>query len=249
MIDGHDFFEVIVAGNNPEELMKKYDKSVEVEPYIVYKKSDADYLKAQHLKYYNEALENKNISDVQREEIEDLAHDLLMESSDEFFSILTDDYEHDEDGNAISTDNPDGKWAFYQGGKLFSVPFITKDGRELFQCKKGDIDWRSMHLSGGRIYKRAWEMVMEGSKPTDGQEEHIYENMKNRTAYFSNFNSKEDYVMYNISFWAYAFLSEDTGWEEYEEEIKQIDWVKNFYDKFIKPLPDDTLLTIYECKK
>lgn len=90
---------------------------------------------------------------------------------------------------------------------------------------------------------------MEGSAPTDGQEEHIYENMKNRTEYFSNFNSKDDYVMYNISFWGYAFLSEETGWKEYEEGIKQIDWVKHFYDKFIKPLPDNTLLTIYECKK
>ena len=29
----------------------------------------------------------------------------------------------------------------------------------------------------------------------------------------------------------------------------QFVWVEKFYESFIDPLPDDTLLTIYECTK
>ena len=57
---------------------------------------------------------------------------------------------------------------------------MTKDGREVFRAKKSDIYWDKIHLSGGEIYGRAWEMVMEESAPTTEYEEQIYENMKDK---------------------------------------------------------------------
>ena len=73
--------------------------------------------------------------------------------------------------------------------------------------------------------------------------------MKNRTMYFSKFKTKENYVIHSTAFWGYAFLSEKTGWKELEEHMNQFDWVSHFYDNFIKPLDENTLLTIFECKK
>ncbi len=100
----------------------------------------------------------------------------------------------------------------------------------------------------GEIYDRAWEMVMYGSGPVNDYENQIYDNMKARTAYFEKFGNKEAYVLSNTAFWAYAFVSKN-GWIELEDNVDQFTWVRNFYEMFIDPLPDDTLLTIYECQK
>lgn len=244
-----DFFEVVVAGDNPNNLMKEYDKKIKVEPYIVYKIKDADYLKAKTIDMYNGLLFSGNFSKEEQDEIRESRNEVLnSEPEDFFFEILTVDYEHDDDGNAISTQNPKGKYAFYQDGKLFSVPFITKDGREVFQAKKGEINWKLMHLNNREVYEMAWDMVMNGKKPKTENDKIIYENMKNRTAYFNAFETKENYVMQSTAFWAYAFVDEN-GWMELEEDKSQFDWVSNFYEKFIKPLDDNTTLTIFECRK
>ena len=44
------------------------------------------------------------------------------------------------------------------------------------------------------------EMVVEGSKPENETETLIYENMKNRTAYFQKFGTKENYVISSTAF-------------------------------------------------
>ena len=91
-------------------------------------------------------------------------------------------------------------------------------------------------------------MVMEGKTPSNEEETIIYENMKNRTQYFQSFGNRETYVASNTAFWGYAFLSEDVEWIDMEEH-EQFSWIMQFYDLFIKPLPDDTILTIIECRK
>lgn len=153
----------------------------------------------------------------------------------------------------VAGDKPDKlmdkykKCTAYEIGKWFSTPFFTKTGDERFQAKKGDIDWGHMHLHGQAIYGTAWELVMDGREPVNETEKTIYESMKNRKEYFSKYETKENYVASFTMFWGYAFLSEETGWLELEDNMDQYVWVTNFYDLFIKNLPDDTLLTIYEC--
>jgi hypothetical protein len=105
-----------------------------------------------------------------------------------------------------------------------------------------------MHLVNREVYEFAWDSVMEGKEPTTDNEKIIYENMKNRVAYFSAFKDKETYVLSNISFWTYAYLDEN-GWVECDEETSQFEWVKNFYDKYINKLDDKKLITIYECTR
>jgi hypothetical protein len=70
--------------------------------------------------------------------------------------------------------------------------------------------------------------------------------MKNLDAYFLNFEGREHYIASNTAFWGLAFVDAN-GWHELSPADKQFDWVIGFYDRFISPLPDDTLLTIYEC--
>lgn len=249
-IDQYNHFVAIVAGDNPEVLMSPYDKHIEIEPRVVYYYADAEKLRQQYIQVYESIIKSDKVPEGPfKEDAKDKLAIIKSQNAQDFYLDLTEEYEHDpETGDAITKENPDGKWSSYHMGKLFSVPFVLNDGTESFQARKKDINWERMHLFGGQIYERAWEMVMEGSKPDGDYEEQIFKNMKARTAYFEKFGTKENYVLSNTAFWGYAFVS-GAGWLELEEDMDQFVWVRNFYERFIDPLPDDALLTIYECTK
>lgn len=249
--DDYKHFVCIVAGDNPSDMMNEYDKNKHIEKQIVYKYSDASLLRSQYLQAYNIMLSNNTtLTDSEREYIKMTIDDISDMSVDDFYYDLVTDYEIDEKtGDAITYSNKNGKWSSYQIGKIFSVPFLLKDGRETFQAKKSDIDWDKIHLHDGEIYKRAWEMVVDGSKPENDYEQQIYENMQDKKAYFLKFETKENYVTSNTAFWGYAFLSDTTGWIDADNCSDQYSWMSNYFDMFIKNLDDNTLLTIYECKK
>lgn len=246
--EDYQHFVCIVAGDNYKTLMEDYDKNKQFPPYVVYKYADADSLRQKYIEAYANILD----SDIQagKEYIKDCIEELTEMTADEFYEEITEGYDIDEaTGDAISTANKDGKWTSYKVGKMMSVPFLTKSGKEVFQAKKGDIDWDKIHLAGGDIYARAWEMVMEGKKPENDYEQQILDNMGDKQAYFKKFETKENYVASNTAFWGYSFLSEKTGWKEISDTDDQFVWMKNYYDLFIKNLPDDTQLTILECRK
>ena len=248
--DDYQHFVCIVAGDNPSEIMAEYDNNLTMPPYVVYKYEEAGAIKEKFIIQYTMAMD-EGLNHAQLEYIRATLQDLAEMDNDEFLNELADeeDLTIDENGNLCSTKNPEGKWSSYTMGKLFSIPFYTKDGREVFQAKKGEIDWPHIHLNGGEIYARAWEMVMEASKPKNDYERMIFENMKDKQHYFGKFGTKENYVTSNTAFWGYAFVSDKTGWMDASEQPDQFVWMSNFYNMFIKNLDDDTLLTIYECRK
>jgi hypothetical protein len=239
----------IVAGSDPKELMEPYNKNKIETPYIKYKFKDAQKLKDKYIEVY-EGILNSETETIDRDILIDIIDSIKDMTPEEFYADLTQGLEISEEaGDAYSTENPNGKFSYYELGKWFSIPFYTKDGREVFQAKKSEIDWGKMHLNGGEIYKRAWEMVMEDSEPQTDYEKQIFENMKDKTTYFEKFETKENYVISNTAFWGYAFLDDKKGWIDASESESQFSWMSCYYDMFIDNLPDDTLLTIYECKK
>lgn len=243
------FFEVIIAGENPSNIIKPYNKNILSEnPVIVYKFEDAEYLKAKHIDFYNGLIYSGKFTEDEIDELKETRDEIMHTSAEDFFYDLASEYDIDDDGNAVTNKNINGKYTFYQNGKLFSVPFITLEGKEVFQARKKDINWSKMHLNGKGVYESAWDMIMGKKKPKTDEEKIIYENMKNRSEYFRSFKTKENYVTQCTAFWAYAFVDEN-GWTELDETISQFEWVSNFYERFIKPLPENTLLTIIECKK
>lgn len=252
MMSSEDYqhFVCIVAGDNPKDLMAEYDSNMVVKPYVKYYYKDVDKIKKSFIEVYENQLQYiKN--DFEKEYITNSILDLKEMSNDEFFEELCDEnsFFDEKTGDIKSNKNPKGYYSFCNIGKMFSIPFLTKDGREVFQARKKDIDWDKIHLSGQDVYRRVWEMVMENSEPNNEHEKLLYENMKFKINYFNKFETKENYVNSNTAFWGYAFVSETIGWADAEETKDQFSWISNFYDVFIKVLPEDTLLTIYECKK
>jgi hypothetical protein len=248
--DDYQHFVCIVAGDNPDDLIRKYSKLLKEGEYVVYHYKDAHVIKQKYIQAYEDVLEKYPNYEL-KTEIQATIDDLRTISDDEFYASLTAEYKKDEKTNdALSTENRNGKYTFCNIGKVLSVPFLTKDGREVFKIKKNEVDWDNMHLNGGYVYSRVWEMVMENSEPKDNHEQVLYDNMKDKIPYFNKFETKENYITSNTAFWAYAFLSEETGWvDAISENTNQFEWMSNYYDKFIKNLPDDKLLTIYECHK
>ena len=248
--DDYRRFVCVVAGENPEKQMEPYDSKKEVEKYIVYKYADAEKLKNDHIKLCKSIIDNENIPEADKEETRMYLDTLLHTNADDFYYDITMEYDLDEDtGDAYSTKNKNGKWEYFGDGGEYAMHFILKDGETSHQAKKCEIDWDKIHNHGIETYKAAWETVMEGRKPENQYEEQIYNNMKNAITYFNKFETKENYIASCTAFWGYAFLSPETGWLELEPNVNQFEWMNNFYDRFIKPLPEDTLLTIFECKR
>lgn len=240
MVNRH--FNVLVAGVNHPSLMDKYDSNRMVEKYVAFEYAKAEEYRKKFLEGLEEAAKynpsaQENIDFIKNEDIDD------------FYLDLTEEYEYDpETGNAISTKNPDGKFDSYRIAGNFAMPFILKNGKEVYSALKGDIDWEKMNADP-TPYETAWDLVVGGKKPKNDYEKNIYENMKNRTAYFGAFGNKSDYVTMSTAFWCYAFVSDKNGWTEFGHSDNQVEWVKNFYKKFVKNLPDSTLLTLYECTR
>lgn len=242
-------FTVIVAGDNHAELMAKFDKNNKCEPYIAYEVKKAGEYRQKYLKIYEELSKRTDISEELIERYKEIIEEIKNTDDLEFYIDLTSQYDLDDDGNAITTENKEGKYSQCALGGRFAIPFKNLEGFETYSEKKGNIAWDEIHLVNQDVYRIAWEMVMEDRKPENDEEKEIYENMKNRKVYFEHFGDKETYIASNTAFWGYAFLSEDGKWTSIDDGYEQNDWCCNFYDRFIVPLSDDTRLTIYECNR
>lgn len=244
-------FVTLVIGENPSAIMEKYSKTKKVAPYVKYKYLDAEkYLKKikSALSQIAEDPKKCMLSESQAEMIKERINVLSKMTPFEYYKSLTDGMYYDSDGNALSEENPVGKWTSCMVGKNFSVPFVLTSGQETYSAHKGDINWDKMHLHNTAPYYRAWEMVMEGEEPANEDEEQIYNAMKDKQNYFANFNDKDEYVAYSTSFWTYAIACEKE-WKDVDSECggNMMKWISTFYDNYINNMGDDVMLTIYEC--
>jgi hypothetical protein len=163
-------------------------------------------------------------------------------------------YSADLEGN----ENAHYKWERCQQHRLevtgeegdFSDPFPLKNGEKSYSARFNDIDWEKIHRNPKQIElsKKAWELVVEDSNPTNEEEVILKKRMMNRTSYFlDNFATKEVYMQYYSSLWYYGVATE----EKYEEvdtlDSSILEWCINFFDRFLKGLEEtNPLITIYE---
>lgn len=248
----YDFFTAIVAGDEPEKIMAKYDKSICVDRHLMYQFSDRERIKAIAIQNLNALMLNPdNLPLEEYENLRSKRNDILKMTAEEYFFDLVDKFDYDMDpstNDLYSDENEDAFWSSYTIGKRFSIPFKLLDGTEPYQARKKDIDWNEMNNSRREVYEAAWDLVMGSKEPTNDWEKNIYENMKNRVGYFEKFGYKENYVTQSTAFWGYVFVDENSKYM-LEEDMSQYVWVSEFYDRFIVPLHDDTLLTIFECRR
>lgn len=246
---------ILVAGDNPEEVLKKYSSTTKVERYLKFKRDDAPKLLERHIRSIREILDNdeivSNISDNVKEYLKELY--LSLTDTDEFdyyLDITKGCYYDEETGDAYSTENPNAKYAFYKLGNIhLGEPFILNNGDESFIAKIKDINWDELHMNKTKaaLCKRVWQLIVEEDAPNDENEEKMVNNWNERKQYFLNFNTCDEYIKHTCSFWHYAFATDDK-YEQIDYTISDKDWVANYYDKFIKNLNPETQLTICEVR-
>lgn len=255
----NDFKTILVIGDNPDEIIKKYSLDTKVDEYVFAKFSDKETLRKKTLLILKNLAESANNSDIQKQYYNNSYMDVKEMSDYDYFLQYTKGCRYDEKtGDAITDKNPNAHYKYekcYQSSLekygeegTFSNPFILNDGTKSYKAKVKDIDWKMMHMHNTKIYESAWEIVVEGRKPVSEQEYIIFKNMSRKTKYFSNFKSKKDYVIYSCAFWCYGLATENE-YKELGENGNDMEWIFNFYDKFISPLDPNTLLTIYEAKE
>ena len=148
------------------------------------------------------------------------------------------------------------------GHPNFSYGWDEKDKKEVLRngcvdsAFKKDIDFSP----DKKIYKesiRFWELKVEGQEPkNDEDKEFLKRDVWKKEYYLEKFKTKEIFAKLQSEFTTYAILKDgewleagQMGWFGCSSATpkEQRDFKENFYDKFIKDLPDDTLLTIVDC--
>ena len=238
----------MVVGDDPAAILDNYRMDKKVEPYVKFKFLQAEKYKEAAIKVSEKLLEDGAIAMITPEvksALETSLKNLKAMSTFDYYRKLTEGMYYDENGDALTDKNPNGKWKTAHIGRNFSLPLILKNGREVYTAKCSEVDWARMHLTNQEVYSAAWEMVMEGREPATEEEKTIYEAMKDKQVYFSKFFSKEHYVKYSTAYWNFAYV-DDKNWFDMNG-IDESAWIEHFYDRFITQLKPDDIISIYEC--
>ena len=243
-------FTVLVCGEDPESLLSAFDMKKKVETHVKYRYLDAAMMRDNSVKLMTSLIEDPKrigLSETQILALRERISALKSMSPFEYYTSLTSGMFYDDDGNALTDENPNGKWYTASVGGNFSNPFILKNGEKTYQARINDIDWDAMNTGGRELFTRTWELMVESSEPRNDDERKIVENFTGIEKYFSNFKNKESYVRYSTLFWTYAFLDEG-GWHDLDMETESCDkWIEGFMERFILKIEGNQLLTIYEC--
>ena len=240
----------MVVGENPKQIVEKYASDYKSEPYVKYKYLNAKKYQDTAIKAIQTMLDNVDKIGLQptlKEALQARLDNLSKLTPFEYYRELTDGMYYNENGDALSTENPDGKYSSCRVGKNLCIPLVLKDGSEVFSAKASDVDWNNMHMVKCDIYKLAWRLFHGEIEPSNEQEQQIYDNIKDQKKYFDGFDCEDDYVNYNCSYWNYAYLDEN-GWVD-GSDYKNYEWITSFYEKFVTKLNPDDIITIYECSK
>ena len=244
------FLSIMVVGKEPDKLMAKYDKALKVKPYVKYRYLDAKKMRDNAIKVLTELVgdpEKFSLNSFQTDYFKERLKSFNSMSPFEYYSTVTQGLYYDENGDALSEENPDGKWDKYNIGRNFSYPLKLKNGKEAYQAIAKDVDWDSMHMNHDyvRLFETIWELAIDDAEPNNEQEKRLKDNWVTKKNYLSNFKTKDDFVAHNCAYWNYAFLDEN-GWVDLDDVSNEAEWIGNFYNRFITKLNDDDLVTIYE---
>lgn len=256
------FINILVLGNR--ENIKLYDTDYDPKGDKVVKMYYEDAEKERRklmnaLLYARKRLEESKILDYQ--DINVALAEIGDMTTMGFLVNFNPDCDFDDECNAIykNVDKPryyshakcyEEKLKYFKEEAPMTSPFRLINGSDAYIARKGDIDWSFMHGRNKELYGKVWDMCVNGAEPETDEEKAVYENMKNRLSYFSNFTSMEDYVSVSTSFWCHAIIDEngDIHMIDTENSENSHKWAADFYNEFIEPLNDYTEMSLYEAK-
>jgi len=281
------------SAKSVDEMLAPYDENLEVAPYVSQTKaqliaekadeiakerrsheaavaagSEEAYLKAakeaKGALYYNYDYAKKDLpEEIANVDLEDAeaVFALVKKEKEAYEEILN------ENGDLLSTYNPNSKWDYYDyGGRWGGQLKLKMDGKG-DKAKAGEIDWDAMFSLPKKDAERAgrfWDAYVLRKFPEGVSEEnadtYIHENfgfiLYKPEYYLERYGTKEGYIR-SLGLWnTYAVLDEkgwhapgDMGWfgcsDETVDEAR--DWEENFRARFIDTLDPDDKIYIVDC--
>ena len=217
------------ADQNIEELLAPYDENKEVEPYVQYSRQEAiDHAR----KNYKSA---------------------AGKTDEECWQMVAEDEKTDEDGNILSTYNPQSTWDWWTVGGRWSGMLRLKNGSTVDSARIGDIDF-ALDEKAYRCCLRFWDVVVEHQPQIEGED---FFNIYKESYYREFFGDRETYARQQAQFSTYAVVTPDGVWHgkgkmgwwamssETAEEAR--DWEEHYKERFIDAFDEDMILTIVDC--
>ncbi len=157
--------------------------------------------------------------------------------------------------DGVEIDMPNFSW----GWDADSREKVIAEGTKTDSAYVRDIDFSKMHRTE-EDYKEAlryWELIVEGVKPKNkGEEEQIKFTWYKPEYYIERYKNKETFAKCRSSFSMWAVVKDGEWYEKGkmgfwamsdETHDEAVDWEMNFFDRFLKDLPEDTLITVVDC--
>jgi len=180
-----------------EKVLAPYDENMEVEPYL--DKTKAEIIKDG--KNYKARI-LKNMKENPNYELTEYGRKYLdCETDEDFYNLEKEDYSlFDEEGNSLTTYNPNSKWDWWTLWGRFGTDgtFMRVEDVKL---EKEDAD--------PTAYAREWEIFVEGAEKTE-EEEDLWTMWKPQY-YIERYGNKETYIKIRSLEFPYAFVDKD-GW-------------------------------------
>ena len=245
---GRNYGTLLVISDNDEqekEFVDRYDAGRQTKEHIVATIQSASKDRNKLVELLSSALSEPKFpfTPRTRERAENLYREYKGMSDVDFFMSENEGNTIDEKSMiAFSSNNPEGK---YHNPFCYHTRLIEQ-GSQAYRARLKDIDWVKMHGSNRDVYEAAYELCVEGREPKDRGEQGILDRMANRTEYFMNFRDKKEYTDYSTSYCERAVITPDGNYRTNTFAERHVDWVLNFYDRFIKGLDGNPLLAIYE---
>lgn len=258
LLNEHRDYTLLVAGDVD---LSKYDMSRQVEKHVCLRLADGEKMRQQFIAYYRSMYEQYQdpIHSYLLESIKSRIEELENSTGEDVFWEETYDLEHDPiTGDALTTANPDGKWRVLKDPDpyitMYLYEHVTPKGDlngGTFECYKKDVIPFLPNEDDVEKLSRVWEIKVEGKSPkTKDEKEFVKKSKTTARQFIDTYGTKERYIKTLLSGLVYhAFVSEETGWVEQSESEDQIQWMIDFYDRFIKDLPDDTKLKVYNFSR
>ena len=247
-----------------EELLAPYDEGLEVESYVYRTKSEIIKAAKEIVNNYNEDPDWYNNDKYRKNWIKKY---LDAKTEEELYEaeISPDTYEYDEDGNELTTYNPDAKWDWWVvGGRWSDTLLVPRDKVDKTYLEYMDDDeeyWCTNEAKISDIFfgidPRKYEDYYNWWKDNVEAPDEKWDSFYKKEYYTDNYTDADDYAKRCCAFSTFAVVTPDGKWHERgemgwfgcsgESPEEGRDWDENYMDRFINNADPDDVLTIVDC--
>lgn len=172
---------------------------------------------------------------------------------EEFYNYYVDDSDVDEQGNLMSTYNPESRWDYYTVKETYTAKIIKEIIKKKIENYSSDTD------------ELIWRVVVEDRKDllegiSTADRFGLFWGIPGKEDMIQIYSDLEGYIAHEkkaVAALSYSVMTPDGEWHEpgkvgwwgttsasAEDESQ---WEENYYNKFIKDLPEDTTVMFIDC--